>query len=511
MRPSLPLGAALLALACTPAPPTPPPAPPPNPGNIATAASGWYRGDLHFHTNYSEDAQRQGGDDLVPALAIADAYSDPVYIAHHPERAGDGLDFVEVSDHRTDAALSDPGFHHDRLIVVPGEEYGGTGHANVIGLKKHIPHDAGPDETQDAHHVAAMAEARRQGAVFSVNHPCQDNRWPWDVENVEGVEVWNGPWSAFYGESSLADLDAQVATTKAENPYIRAAIAHHGGGSNDQAMWLWYGLLTRGHHPALLGGSDRHMIVPPALPTNYVRHPDDPAFAGRTGHDLGADGIVAGFHAGATFVSSSPHGPQVILEAEDAAGVRSPLGSDLVGGGTYTIHWKVSRALHGWIRLVGGAIVSETGPVTPEPVLLQEAPLDALVSEGTFTWKTPATGAWIHAIVLEPRIAEPLTPPFSEMVPTFDHIPRGKGLGDMIATMGALVDPTVLTSPQLCDPAGWADAPSECMPSDKISFATFYMPLPVVRLMNTWFENGQPTAYSLGALTSAIVAKPLTR
>ena len=46
--------------------------------NFAVAANGWYRGDLHFHTNYSGDAKQQGGDDLGPALNIADAWRDPV-------------------------------------------------------------------------------------------------------------------------------------------------------------------------------------------------------------------------------------------------------------------------------------------------------------------------------------------------------------------------------------------------------------------------------------------------
>ena len=93
--------------------------------NFATAATGWLRGDLHFHTNYSEDAKKQGGDDLKAALQIADAWRDPVYLAARPQDAGNGLDFVAVTDHRTDAALHDPDFKHDHLIVLPGEEFGG--------------------------------------------------------------------------------------------------------------------------------------------------------------------------------------------------------------------------------------------------------------------------------------------------------------------------------------------------------------------------------------------------
>ena len=88
----------------------PPPALAPVAGdpNFATAASGWYRGDLHYHTNYSGDAQKQGGDDLPVALAIADAFRDPAYLAAFPGRAGNGLDYIAITDHRTDAAILGP-------------------------------------------------------------------------------------------------------------------------------------------------------------------------------------------------------------------------------------------------------------------------------------------------------------------------------------------------------------------------------------------------------------------
>ncbi len=52
--------------------------------NFAIAANGWYRGDLHFHTNYSEDAKKQGGDNLKEALIIADAWRDPVFTQANP-------------------------------------------------------------------------------------------------------------------------------------------------------------------------------------------------------------------------------------------------------------------------------------------------------------------------------------------------------------------------------------------------------------------------------------------
>src|SRR4051812_21093654 len=160
----------------------------PNPGNFAQAANGWVRGDLHFHSNFSEDAFKQGGDDLAAALTIADAYRDPAYIAAHPAYAGDGLDFVALTDHRTDVGIKDAAFKHDHLILLPGEEYGGGGHAGIWGLKQHITQDTQHGESQDERHRDAIREAHAQGALFSINHPCQSTRWPWTVDEVDGVE-----------------------------------------------------------------------------------------------------------------------------------------------------------------------------------------------------------------------------------------------------------------------------------------------------------------------------------
>lgn len=492
---------ALTALACSSPPPEPPD---PNPGNFLTAAAGWYRGDLHYHTTYSEDADKQGGDSLGTAVAIADAYRDPVFLAAHPEWEGDGLDFVAITDHRTDEHLSDPALDHPHLIVIPGEEYGGGGHANIFGLKKHIPHQPEEGTTEDAHHTAAIAEAHRQGAVFSINHPCQENPWPWHVDTIDSVEVWNAPWSAFWGEIDEALLDNEPSAREGtENPYIRAGVKHSGQGSNGQALWMWYAMLSRGLNKALVGGSDRHMLVPAGLPTTYVRRPD--AFADRQGKALGQEGIIEGIRARGTFVSMSPHGAQILLEAVDGAGKVHPVGTNLPPG-KYTVRWKVGRADKGLLRLVGGDVTAGEGPATPAPEVLHEAPLSGDLAEGSFEWTT-GDGAWLHAVVLVPRIPHPLPNELMKAKEALDVLPTGKAIGAMLAVMAPIVDDALLFAPQECDPEGWEEWKAKCMPVDQESMATFYMPDAILRLMNTWFEDGQPTEWSLGALTSAFVAK----
>ncbi len=484
------------------------PAPAPNPGNAATQATGWYRGDLHFHTNYSEDAKRQGGDDLGQALLIADAWRAPVWVKAHPDWTGDGLDFIEVSDHRTAAALQDPAFHSDHLIVIPGEEYGDTGHANTIGIRAFVDQVPAAGQSKNDHTLAAIAATHAQGALFSVNHPCQYNRWMWGTDGIDGVEVWNGPWMGFFGETTEADFEAEAQETGIHNDYIQGAVAHSGGGANEQALWFWYGMLTRGYHPALLGGSDRHMIVPPAVPTTYVEKPGDAAFAKLSGKALGYQGIVAGIRAGATFVSSSPHGPQVLLEAVDGKGVHHRMGSELAAGTSYTIDFTVTRASGGLLQLVGGDVVPGSGPVTPAPKVLDQWSLTRDIVTGTYVWQVPAGGAWLHAVVLAPRIPTPLPAELDPVVKALSVLPpQGKSVGAIVQVLGVIVDPNVLFDPKECDPAKWDPFLADCMPADTTTWATFYFPTPLLHLMNTYFVDGQPTKWSMGALSSAFLAK----
>ena len=112
----------LILLACTSKPGDSAQADPGDPfqPDPASAEEGWLRGDLHFHTNYSDDALEQGGDWMGPALDIADAYQDSAWTEAFPETARDRLHFVAVTDHRTTAGLSDPDFGHENLVVIGG-------------------------------------------------------------------------------------------------------------------------------------------------------------------------------------------------------------------------------------------------------------------------------------------------------------------------------------------------------------------------------------------------------
>lgn len=477
--------------------------------NFATAASGWLRGDLHFHTNYSEDAKKQGGDDLKAALQIADAWRDPVYLAARPQDAGNGLDFVAVTDHRTDAALHDPDFKHDHLIVLPGEEFGGTSHAGIWGLKKHITADPTHGEAANQRIQDAIAEAHADGALFSINHPTQTNPWVWDVQHMDGIEVWNGPWSAFYGPTTEAEVAARATDIGVEGPFIRqAAVQGAGGGSNAAAMLFWQLHLSGGQHLAPVGGGDRHMLLPAGLPTTYVHQSRAKEFAAKTGKEVGVDGVLGGIAARETFVSRSPFGAQVDLSAEATDGTDHPMGSALVAGATYQIHVEVSRAQDGRLLLYSGSLGKTADGAWPKPQVVWDAKIPSAHAQGTWTWKVPPTGAWLHAVVLEPLLVESIPATMDKVVAILAKLPEGKALSAMIQVFSQMVDTGTIVDPASCDPKAWQEWQGQCMPADKDTWSTYYIPDGLVRLMSAWFEDGKATPYCCGAVSSAFLAQP---
>lgn len=486
------------------------------PANFAVAQNRWYRGDLHFHTNHSDDALEQGGNWMKTALKVADAYRHPVLSQKYPELAGNGLDFIAVTDHRTDKCLQDPDFQHEHLILLPGEEFGGAGHAGIWGFQSHVPHDPLGEESRNQRIQDAVNEAHAQGALFSPNHPTQDNPWVYDIKGYDALEVWNGPWSAFYGPIDEAEVEGRANGVGAENPYVRQAVIDGvGGGCNFQALRMWQNMLSDGYHVSVVGGSDHHMLTPPGLPTTYAQLPDDPTFTGKVGKEVGQQGILAAIKSRATFVSRSPFSAQIVLTAKDQTGKVYPMGAALPYPGTYQIEIEVSRAKDGVLRLYAGKAGKEAGKIGtkfdfrwPEPQLVHEEALTADRMAGTWTWTVPEGGGWLHALVLDQRIDSEIPADKQELVASFDKLPTGKAIGDMLLAFTKLVNFDLVIEPQGCDPAQWSDWAGNCMPFDDSAWGTFYIPERVVKLMSTWFEDGKPTKWSIAAVTSAFLSKP---
>ncbi|MDP6931425.1 MAG: CehA/McbA family metallohydrolase [Myxococcota bacterium] len=458
--------------------------------NPASADAGWLRGDLHFHTNYSDDALEQGGDWMGPALDIADAYRDATWAEAFPETSQDFLHFVAVTDHRTTDGHQDPDFGHESLVVIGGEEFGSTGHAGIWGHQEHISHESQAGESNNERLSDAVNEAHEAGALFSPNHPLYaGDLWGWDTPGFDAIEVWNGPWSTLSEPTTETQLDEWVASQGVENAAIRVAAQHEGAGQNAQAIRFWQAWLSLDVHVPPVGGGDRHMIFPAGLPTTYVQ-----------ADAQDADGVLGGIASGATFVSRSPQGPQVLLEAR-VDGATHPMGSALSGlsaGDTVSIDWTVARAPEGELRLVEG-LVDES---LPEPGIVETIPITGDLETGTFEWTVPDGGGWLHAVVVDPLPGE-IPEEHQAVYDILTTYPDDGGVAALLTAIAPLMDIDLLLSPEQCDPEDWEPWLLMCMPTDTEPYGTFYVPRELRQLMSTEFADGQSTGFAMGAVSAA--------
>ena len=453
-------------------------------------------GDLHFHTNYSDDALNQGGDWMREALQIADAWRDEAWTSANPGLSPDDhLQFIAVTDHRTVAGMSDPEFTHPYLVLLGGEEFGSDGHAGVWGSHEHVPHEPQHGETPAERIQEAVSEAHAQGALFSANHPAYSgDLWTWDVSQLDAVEVWNGPWSLMHEETDESTLDAWVVGRNGdENPAIRVAVRSRGGGENAQALRFWQALLSLGYHPAPVGGSDRHMLLPAGLPTTYVAVESE-----------GPQAVLEGIASGQTFVSRSPQGPQVRLTAQ-VDGVAYPMGADLpASSAEVVIHWRAARASGGTLTLLAGRVDA----AMPDPEVVTTVMVSGSDDEGDFTWSPPVGGGWIHATLTDPLP----TPDSPEMQALADELLKppvaGGGLG-VIGALGSMVDIDGMGSPEWCDPRQWAPAKFQCMPADTQPFGTFYIPMALQPWLAIVRQDNESTGDAMGAISAAFVVPPM--
>ncbi|MFD6420613.1 CehA/McbA family metallohydrolase [Streptomyces sp. NPDC060198] len=141
---------------------------------------GWYRGDCHVHSVYSDG-------ELTPAELAAAA------------RAA-GLDFVATTDHNTAAAHGGWAEQSgDGLLVILGAEVTtATGHWLALGI--------GPGEVVDWEYGvregqigSRLAQVHRAGGICVAAHPhapYPTGTFTHAYEGFDAVEVWNGLWAS---------------------------------------------------------------------------------------------------------------------------------------------------------------------------------------------------------------------------------------------------------------------------------------------------------------------------
>lgn len=247
---------------------------------LPAAREGWWRGDLHCHTRFSD------GDSWPSEMLNAATTA--------------GLEFLGVTDHNNVA-------HHAAYgrgggaapVVLPGVEvttYGG--HWNAWGTDRwwEFRTPEGPAVER------AMAEAMDAGAFVSVNHPKPFGP-PWeypDVRSFHAVEVWNGPWQR----------------------------------ANAQALAFWEDRLRAGMRLIAVGGSDTHNLRATDPDPRHSTRLGSPTTWINAGARADAAAILEALRAGRTFVSASPAGPQLYLDAGRPGVVATVRGG---GGATLVI------------------------------------------------------------------------------------------------------------------------------------------------------------------------------
>ncbi len=212
------LAATALALATAgPRPPAPVPPPPGGPPFRVKAA-------LHMHTGFSGDA-RGTVDDVVTAAREA------------------GLQVVVITDHNTEAAREQEGWHGGVLVLVGMEKSTTAGHALVLGAPP-LPFRLDGDPAEVARDAADL------GGFAAVAHPAGEGaarRWSAGLAGYSALEVLSlGERGSWPGGASVLGL----LTRYAVDP--RAAMVRSYRFSR-AALSLWDRLLAERPVAALLG------------------------------------------------------------------------------------------------------------------------------------------------------------------------------------------------------------------------------------------------------------------
>jgi len=242
---------------------------------IHNPGAGWYRGDFHAHTHFSDGVLS------APELAAL--------------AKAEGLDFFAITDHNTLKAFPNFGAHAG-LLIIPGIEVTfKQGHFNVFGVDREfewldavcagpLALSALPAAYPSVNDL--MREIAAHGLLNSINHPLLAP-WAWcfedtDPGNLHCLEIWNDPsWP-----DNVRD--------------------------NPRAVELWTHWLNAGYRMTAIGGSDFHRPRPKPgenKPSEQLGRPSTYVYA----ENLSGRAILQGLRQRRAIVSM---GPRVTFQAE---------------------------------------------------------------------------------------------------------------------------------------------------------------------------------------------------
>ena len=455
---------------------------------------GWFRGDLHVHTDYDG-----GFEDVATVIALAESLESEPFVASHPEFLGNGLDYLAITDHRNVTQEDAEGYASERLVLVGGEELGSRSHAGLHGVHAFVDHDPDGDGNTLDDLQAAVEATHAQGGVFSPNHPfLPDLSWPWATRGHDGVEIWNGGWALMAPASTLEDLARWEAKHGAASSLYVRALQTQGRTSSMQTLTWYEAQLATGRHAAMIGGSDRHAVLLPGFPTTWIQADAADEVS-----------LVDGIRARHTFISRTPVGAQLLLEVE-AGGVVYGLGDEVPIDGDasrLTLRVVVARGEGGLLQIRGGDRVEETEILEADlGVVMHASAVDGDVYEVKLDLIVD-DGDWLYPMVYEPLVAPGLTDDEAAAIRTLAAEVAATSAEDFLglATLFTeLVDGTVLIDASRCDVTAWEPERLQCMPQDSEGLASFYVPDRLDRALNAVLDDGELTDWCMGAVGSGL-------
>ena len=211
------------------------------PDSAPGRGTAWYRGDMHLHTVHS-DGRR------LPEEVAAGA------------RAA-GLDFIVSTEHNTTSAHGIWGNHATTdLLIMNGEEITTrNGHMLALGLARgqwvdwryRSDDDALPGLLHQIHAAGALAVAAHPYCPFV---GCS---WKFGYDELDAIEVWNGPWT-LDDEVSLSTWDNLLIANAGDRRWV-PAVGNSDAHSEPQVIGLPQSvvLASRLERGALLAGIKR--------------------------------------------------------------------------------------------------------------------------------------------------------------------------------------------------------------------------------------------------------------
>ncbi|MFP6581899.1 MAG: CehA/McbA family metallohydrolase [Candidatus Hydrogenedentota bacterium] len=284
------------------------------PEQVLGSEEGWLRGELHAHSSYGV-----GTESVSKVIARAEKLN---------------LDFLSILDRNTLAPALDESYRSNRLIMIPGMEWG-TKESGVALVYTPGSMPSLPRSEEEMSVFTRLVQA--QGGLVFAAHPCYPTSpWNWSAENLNGVQAWCMNWRAMppMGIGLVHEHNRLRKDGRYVSSLARVSVLP-GLSANGQASAYWDFEMRNGRQLTLIGGSQSGSPkVPMAEPVTYVY-----------AKEKSLSGIMEGLRLGRTYVSKGLKGPKI----EWVGDIFDDDSIDVSMGGTVPLDYPTRY----WVRVQG--------------------------------------------------------------------------------------------------------------------------------------------------------------